>query len=391
MSLKRIFDWSVLLLIFSIPLSPFVSVRIQVFVLGLAIVLRIVSGGKSNFFARTWDVGIYILVLVIGLLYTQDLHTGLRVLETNFSFLGIPIILNSYGDFGISRLKRFLYGFTLGLFCACLLCIVNATISYIHSGNINSFFFYELTGIIDSHPAYLAYYLIFAITFCLFLLDLEAVSYPYIILSFIIFFFLMLLLTGGQTTFVSALLVFSFFILRFFLEKRTKSRRLIFILVSIMIPSMLIYSSLNNDKQEQLNDSWDRLALWQSSLEANSNSLLGEGTGDYKIVLNEYYRTHGMHDYAKINFNSHNQFLQILFSNGLLGVLAIFILIARPMYLAFRKNDAFGILVFFPFIVYGMTEVFLGRYQGVVFFSLLHQLFIIYYLSTKSTLSLGGE
>ena len=44
--------------------------------------------------------------------------------------------------------------------------------------------------------------------------------------------------------------------------------------------------------------------------------------------------------------------------------------------LSFKNNNSFGVLVFFPFLIYGVTEVFLGRYQGVIFFALLHQVFI---------------
>ncbi|MBI1770278.1 MAG: O-antigen ligase family protein [Bacteroidetes bacterium] len=390
MSLKRIFDWLVALFIFLIPVSPFASVRVQILAIGLAIILNVFYGFKSNFLSKTWDIGIYLLVLIFGLLYSEDIDTGMRVLETSFSFIGIPIILNSYKDFGISRLKKLLYSFTLGLFVACVLCLINAFVSYFKSGSPNVFFFYELTRIIDSHPTYLAYYLIFSITFCLYLLDLEnGFQHAFVLSSLVLFFFLMLLLTGGQTTFVSVLLVFSFFILKFFLEKRTKSRKLIFVLTSAMTASMLVFSSFdNNNEREKLNDSWDRMVVWKSALKASSNILLGEGTGDYKIVLNEYYRAHGMEDFAKNNFNSHNQFVQILFANGILGLIALLLLIARPLFLAFKKDDAFGILIFFPFIIYGMTEVFLGRYQGVAFFSLAHQLLIIYYMSIKSTLPL---
>jgi O-antigen ligase len=164
---------------------------------------------------------------------------------------------------------------------------------------------------------------------------------------------------------------------------------MVFILVAAMIGLMFIDSSTSlNEQERKLNDSWDRMAVWQSALKANSNILLGVGTGDYKLVLNDYYRSHGMDGYALINFNSHNQFVQTLLTNGVLGLLAIILLIGRPLYMAFKNDDAFGVLVFFPFIIYGMTEVFLGRYQGVVFFSLLHQLFVSYYSQMKSSLPL---
>ena len=52
-------------------------------------------------------------------------------------------------------------------------------------------------------------------------------------------------------------------------------------------------------------------------------------------------------------------------------------MVGRPLYLAVKNKNILAILCMFPFLIYGMTEVFLGRYQGVVFFALLHQVFIM--------------
>src|SRR6185295_5983812 len=98
MSLKKVFDWSVILFIFLIPVSPFVSVRLEVLALAMSVVLRFFDGKKINLVARAWDLGIYLMVLILGLLYTTDFKTGLSVLETSFSFIGVSIILNSYED-----------------------------------------------------------------------------------------------------------------------------------------------------------------------------------------------------------------------------------------------------------------------------------------------------
>jgi len=154
----------------------------------------------------------------------------------------------------------------------------------------------------------------------------------------------------------------------------------------IFIFSATFYEKVN--RTLILNDSWDRYGLWKSAISANQNVLFGVGTGDYKVVLNEYFRSHNMEKYAVDNLNSHNQFIQTYLSNGLLGLISIIFLLGRPLYLSFVRGYTLGILVFFPFILYGMTEVFLGRYQGVVFFAFLHQVFISYLDSSKPTIDL---
>jgi len=148
---------------------------------------------------------------------------------------------------------------------------------------------------------------------------------------------------------------------------------------------MFVFNTIN---LKEKNDYWERLVLWESALKATPDMIWGVGTGDYKNVLNEYYVSHDLSKFADSSFNSHNQFIEVLFSNGLIGVVSLLLLVGRPLYLSVRNQNVLASLTFFPFIIYGMTEVFLGRYQGVVFFALLHQSFVTYYLSHKPSFSL---
>lgn len=382
MTRDKIIWWGLLLESFLIPLSSFVSVRI------FALLIIISFFTKWNFlriFEQSKDIIAYLLILIFGLLYTEDLTTGLRVLETNFSFLAIPLIFGSIVKFEEKQLAQIFYSFILGLLVACSICLVNASLEYSHTNNVQVFFFYQLTSVIGSHPTYLAYYLIFAITFCLYLLYYEKSEFsPLIIVGIISFFFLIMILTGGQTAFIGILFVFSFFVLKFLIEERTNVSRLTFSLVIVMMICMFFISlSEQESRNSVLNDSWERFILWESAIKAIPDIFSGVGTGDYKIVLNDYYLKHNLPQYADGSYNSHNQFIQALLANGVLGVISILLLIFRPLYQALKNQNVLGVLVFFPFLIYGMTEVFLGRYQGVVFFALLHQVFISYYSSLK--------
>ena len=177
--------------------------------------------------------------------------------------------------------------------------------------------------------------------------------------------------------------MFSFFVLKFFIEERTLPRKLTFILVLLMTITMFVVNSARDNKVI-LDDSWERFVLWESAISANPSLLFGVGTGDYKDEMNKYYQNHAMLQFANESYNSHNQFIQLFFSNGLIGLFAIALLVIRPLYLSYKSQNILGILVLFPFLIYGVTEVFLGRYQGVVFFALLHQIFILQYKSQQA-------
>lgn len=392
--LEKPFFWSLLVFVFSIPIFPSISTKLLVLLVVLSVFLFEWKFNPGAFLARAWDTILYILVLIAGLFYSMDLSNGLKVLETNFSFIAIPIVFSTIRYFSEKELFKVFSAFTVGLFAACIIYLVNAIILYERHGVTDVFFFYQLTNILGSHPTYLAYYLIFAITYGLYLLFYQKSKVnPYFVSVNILFLFLMLMLTGGQTAFVGLLFVFAFFLLKLFLgQNRIVYQRLAFGLVVGMLLVMVFVSSNESNLREQaLNDSWDRFELWRSGILANSNFLFGVGTGDYKNVLNEYYRETHQDAFADGGLNSHNQFIQIFFSNGILGLLAVMLLLLRPLYLAFKHNSQLGILMLFPFLIYGMTEVFLGRYQGVVFFTLLHQVFIKHYLNTNKTLSVTRE
>jgi len=387
---RRLLRWSyslLLLFVFFIPISSFISVRL----LFVTLLLSVIDINGNSLLRASWDILIYLLILLLGLTYSNNLDVGFKVLETSFSFLAIPLVISRLKFGAEEKFDQLMHSFILGLAIACLICLINATNKFMDAEDSQVFFFYQLTSVINSHPTYFAYFLIVAITYLLYFMYYQESSKHLILLCVsITFFFCFLMLTGGQTSFISLLFVLSYFILKFFLAKDTMKQRLTLMMVSIMVISMLVINSFDQSSREEvLNDSWDRYELWRSAILANSNPILGVGTGDYKSVLNEYYFRNNLDAYAEESLNSHNQFIQIFFSNGIFGLLAVIIIILRPVYMAFKKNDQLGILLMFPFLIYGITEVFLGRYQGVVFFALLHQTLVSTYLVTTKSLSVN--
>lgn len=377
-----------LLFIFTIPLSQYASSRLLVVICILSFFIGKFRESILRFVRNSWDNNVYLLILIVGLFYSENLTSGLMVLETNLSLIAVPLIFSRIIEIDEKKRNQIFYSFALGLCLACIICLGNALLVYSKTGNADSFFFYNLTDILYFQPTYFAYYLIFAITVGLYLLNYQKTT-DYILVKFvgILFFFLLLMLTGGQTAFVSMLLIFAFFILKFLIEEKSKVKKLTIGLVVFMLLGMFLTTMIPiEDRAVLLSDSWDRLTLWESAIDAVPNPLFGVGTGDYKIVLNQYYINHNMVEFANESYNSHNQFIQLLFSNGLLAVFALILMIARPLYLSSKNENILAILSLFPFLIYGITEVFLGRYQGVVFFAFVHQFFIVQLNSTKPSL-----
>ncbi len=384
----RIFYFLLLLFIFFIPLSQQISIKLLVVTCLFSLFVGDIREGLLIFFRDSWDTIFYLTILTLGLLYSENIASGLKVLETNLCFLAVPIIFSRTRGFVKEQVNMLFYSFAAGLSLACLICLIHAGVTYSNTHDIQTFFFYNLTTILNFQPTYFAYYLIFTIGYAMYQFYYQdAVLNPYFNAAGILFLFLVLMLTGGQTAFVSMLLIFSFFVLKFITEQKNMKQKILTGLIALMIAIMFFTTLLDKGKRElELNDAWDRLILWESAMGANTNLLIGVGTGDSKIVLNKYYLAHNLEEFAKDSYNSHNQFIQLLLSNGLLGVFALVLLIGRPLYLSARSQNMVGILLFFPFLIYGITEVFFYRYQGVVFFAFLHQFLITKLSAEKRTL-----
>ena len=392
---QNILWWMLQVFALIIPLSSFLSLRILV----LASVFGLFAGNLSQVLLKlarnAWDLMLFIATLIFGLTYTTNLTTGIQVLETSFGLFALPLLFAFYIQMDKSRINKLFIMYLAGLVIGSLIMISASSFKYFENLDISKFTYYNLTDTLGFQPTYFAYYLSFGICLLLYALYTNQLEISRWVMTIGIFFlFLMLMLTAARTAYIGLLFVIPFFIIKYFFDETGKSNRCIaFLSVFLLLMMLLVnYFDLNGSLTgSESTDYWERFTLWKAALQANPNPLLGVGTGDYKTVLNNYYQSQEMELFANESYNSHNQFIQMYFSNGILGLLALCILICRPLYLSFKVQNPLGILIIFPFIIYGITEVFLGRLQGIMFFVFCHQLVVTQYYIIKPKLILSRE
>jgi O-antigen ligase len=370
---------------FLIPISSFASIRMLILTL-VALQLMSFSSGKT--LRNGWDIFAYLTLLLLGLTYTQDMKSAIKVLETSFSMIAIPFIIAKVPEMNSTKRDAIFDWFTYGVLITSLICLVHALLRFLQTGSLDSFFYYNLTEFLNFQPTYFAYYLIFSVSYIFYQIFYGTRTHIVYVIIFLILF-VTLILTGGQTAFICLLLAFAFFLLKFITDESSRSRGafLHMTIYFVCLVIMLVSTLLLDDKLYQV-DSWERFELWRAGLMATTNPIFGVGTGDTTSALNAYYYSSGLNLYAAENYNSHNQYIQLYLANGVAGLLVVLILVFRPIYVAYINKDVFGILFLFPFIIYGVTEVFLGRYQGIVFFTFLHQILVHYYYSLNSSIVL---
>jgi O-antigen ligase len=122
-------------------------------------------------------------------------------------------------------------------------------------------------------------------------------------------------------------------------------------------------------KQKAIQDG--RVIIWRSALRISRNNLiLGVGIGDVRTELMKEYQRIGDKDLIENNYNVHNQFLEVLLENGIIGLMFFLaILGCMLMIMLNEKNLLYGLFIFMM-IVFFIFETVLYRFAGITFFSL---------------------
>lgn len=131
---------------------------------------------------------------------------------------------------------------------------------------------------------------------------------------------------------------------------------------------------INHYNGEIEKENWNglntRLALWTCSIdEFKKRPFFGTGLGDVKDDLVKNYKEKNFIFAIESNYNCHNQYLDILLSNGLIGwFVFLFVLIYLIVKSIKDKNlMLFGVVLIFALAC--LTENVLSRNQGVILIS----------------------
>ena len=117
-----------------------------------------------------------------------------------------------------------------------------------------------------------------------------------------------------------------------------------------------------------------RFMLWEPAYDLIKENyfLLGEGLGNGEIQITQYINTNNLTQFQVSDL--HNQFLMNYLDLGFFGLLAILLLVLRP--LIYFKDKALY-LFSLTFFISIFTESFLYVIKGIVLFIILSSIFIL--------------
>lgn len=371
------------LVVFTLPMFTQLNNYLLGAFIGIGIIQILVSPQKREkikLLGVAWPVLALFLLALFSCLRGFEVE-NFRSLERFWSLLLLPVVLISDSENMNKKKRQIFLALLYGTLAAFLLGFGNVIYRMLQNGDSLAMIYsapyigFNFTRFIDSHPAYLG---LFALVSIVFLLGDRLMpkkdKIPHILLSL-----LGLVQLAGRT---ALLLLFAFLvILIVFYVKRFRWQALmlfggVFLISALFIrygtPQMtkMIFSiEANSDEYRQ--------ARWQVSYEIfKENPIWGVGYTKVRELRSALYREKGITLQTSGDYNTHNQFLEYLSTNGALGGFIYVISMAYLLLASLKYKDLIYIFIFGAFIVSNMTESMLVRIKGIEFFALFTSLFL---------------
>ena len=309
---------------------------------------------KTRFFV--FQAGLWLLYL-ISVLWSDDKMKGLEEAFSKIPFLLIPLILAGKEKIIAAKASAWTGILWLAAILMNLACLADVFI-HAEQDNLPSLLVYErLAAFSGLQPIYLSFFCILGAIGWYHFAEYKSFKPT---LTFLIptFLYLMVMMLSSRT---ESMVFFGLILVVMWIRMPRQS-----MITQGLIPGLALFGisflivAGNPTNRTRFRESIDfqthyseksyggtqlRLEKWKNTLKAwKKEPLLGSGAGDYKRDLLDNYRQNHFYIGMKENYNSHNQYLQILLTLGLSGLL-LWIGIFVEMFIEFRRSGHLPLLL----------------------------------------------
>jgi O-antigen ligase len=365
---------------------------------GLLWIVENRSGIREKLFTRSQpETLLFIFVIFFlwqlsGLLFSQTIDVGLERIFKRLSFLLFPLVLFYPGRKIIEKIHLILRLFVICTFIYVVYCFGNAlhdsliilTHKWIFNPHPleyeyeNYFYGARLSSLV--HPSYLAMYIVISILISLdSFFDYSFTFFRKVLwLSVVIVFLITLYLLSSRAGILAGIIVLPIYFLFKFYKYFSKW---ILLIAIVLLTSVFVIVARTNQKisfsvdgilKTDINKTFEkdeRYLIWKSALGViKENLIFGVGIGDASNELKKEFKSRGYTTGYYDNLNAHNQFLEVLLENGLIGLIIFTTILGYMSYIAISQKNLLSGLYIIMMIVFFMFESTLNRLSGVTFF-----------------------
>ncbi|MEZ4778116.1 MAG: O-antigen ligase family protein [Flavobacteriaceae bacterium] len=307
---------------------------------------------------------------------------NIKYLEKYWVLLLIPITLFSVEETYQAHWRNLFTALLWGCVATLIICYANVFYEMILGNEPLHYFWrwrhlnHEFTEIADTHPAYLGLFIVVSIAFIL----LESSQKKWIKRGVLIFLILGLIQLASRTALISLIVV----LFALLAPKLKSHKKEIIIGVGLFsIVGLLFFNSASSFLKERLisienfeND--QRFSRYKISFEIfKEHPIFGIGFAHKDEARIHKYIESDFMIAALEKYNAHNQILEYLSVNGLIGGVSYVLVFAYLFYLAWQKKQFFFLWVLMLFFIANLTESMLVRIKGIEFFAIIVSLLLI--------------
>lgn len=373
------------------PILPF---KIKGLSVVLFLILSLISLRKRDLKMK----GVFFLnaclfvMYALSITYSENISDAFKILETKLSLLIFPLsfVLLSANSNAVSSVLKFEEPLKkLFLLSSFVLCVIIFIVSLQYGNyyeqkialqpfldNLNTGFYW----LVD-HPIYLSIYISIALLILIHLYASANRNNKIALLIIGLFKLFILLLLSRKGVIIAFSLSASVYV---FLKQRKKAN-IILLITTVFLVSIPMVNKFMPDTTKRFQEMFDsksykkevdphsstsiRYAIYTCALEKISDSwLVGYGLGDVKPELDSCYGNISSH-LLEINYNSHNQYLDVLLTVGLIGFILFLISLFINLRICFINKDYFAFCLILMFMIFMITENILDRQNGVILFA----------------------
>lgn len=400
---QHIHFWLLLAIAFTMPFAIKIN---SLFIIG-CLVNHIVEGKLLFHLKNTWSnvVNRYMLLFyalhVLSLFFSANVAESGAVLERKLVLLVFPLVM--FKPIHQQQFKAIVFAFTAGVVMALTYCIGAATNQYLITGKTAVFFYHALAEQINIHAVYLAAYAVFALFMLIYIYHTMAMITRIILVTTMLFLAIGVVLLSSKMMLAILCLGMFYMLVKKYAWSSLQKGMLITSLTILGIIILLLpqvrgrFSTEFNSNfsvVKQTTYRYDtpftgttlRLVIWKYCFVILSREkawITGVGTGDGQQLLDKQYKLVNMYtgnpelnDTGYLGYDSHNQYVETVFSLGIIGLATLLLLLGHQVIQAFKSRNPLFITFVFLNMLFFISESALSTNKGIVFYVFFSMVFL---------------
>lgn len=357
------------------------------------------------------------LLQVIGLLYTKNTQQELVEVRIKAGLLITPLAVFFSGFSNTEIRKKLFAHYCLVLAVAALYCLTVSFFKYIESNDSSHFFYHALASPISQHAVYFSVLIMIGLIFLFESFrknDFIITRMFHISLTVFLSIFLLLLSSKFVIIFFLFYLLISF--LLFFRKNKWNRASTIGLLFAGLILAgsvLVIRNPVSNrfheiikgnikiitqekfDQSDYFNGLQFRLLQWRfvaEILNENNHWWIGVSPGDAQDLLNKKYISKNMYTGEKARgdlgyraYNTHNQFLETLLQNGIIGLTVLLIICFSLLKMAMKNKSNMPGFIMLLLLTWLFSESPFETQYGIVIYTFFPLVTQKLFISPKKT------